>query len=947
MTRAMTRAMTRRPTASTALPALAAALALALSGCGGGGGGGPTQERDPQCPPGQTGAYPDCTPASTNGNGGGENGDGDGNGGNNGGGSTPSSPGGPAPQNPPPGDIPPTNPGGPLRGILWPNPEFDPNEPVSEDNPEQVPYPFKPAYMIPEDDPDTMDVNERETYIQEIERDADYADRTAQDIGFRIDGIREGTDTGGAVQGAPLADWTDAGMVRAIIVKARGVSGNGLDAAAVEDIEAIDGLIAELARLKAQAEMAKKALETARAGEEPRLRSLVATLRSRAATLEREIAMHEADALEKDTDADDREREIQGNDPDYDGPTIDSLTTEAEAINSEVRDLKDGVYILNAWVSHYSTDPEGTPPTDPAPDGCTDLATCRALLAPLGEITITDGGDNGTPGDPSDDPPDTIEITYGPRITVKEREETDLRDRIAALEQEVTDLRDEAQRLRGQAQEKQTKAATRGQEADSLEAEIPAALATLQAAIDTIQGHIAAIGDREDEVKTRHDADRGAANPNVPALRVQERLLALAGSDSAPAATRLVRRAGTGFEDLDRPSSPTRSATFARATPTAGITPDDALRAIVRAAQPTVDVAQFVEERMIRAPDPGTDDGSDAYNQRVDYRTLDTNLGEHWRMPLSGYLLADADFQGTALATIGTARGDSVRVTFRGVHGTVYCNGSSCGALTDATSFGSGWFFTPSLNEASGRLDAATPGSQTARFRYTANDDGTFAPLHYVDYGMWLVDGDPIDVQARAALVGPDPASRAIPNLTSRADGRNRLGFDSATYSGTAHGLSARSRYEGSEYVTASGHFTADVELNATFGGTPTLGGTIDNFRSADTANQGGGHVNPAWSLDLHGWSPASGDAAGGLGTFDDGDGNTDETARGHWSAWGHGAANARPDGFYGGFAAAFDDDGIDQAPDGANGDGSQTPDGNLFDDGAAIGVFGTTRDSQ
>ena len=535
-------------------------------------------------------------------------------------------------------------------------------------------------------------------------------------------------------------------------------------------------------------------------GEGPRLRSLVATLRSRAATLQREITMHEADAAQKDNDAADREDEINGTDPDYGGPTIESLTDEADAINYEVQDLKDDLYILNAWVRHYA---DGTDrPAGDRPEGCTDLATCRALLAPLGEITITDGGDNGTPGDPSDDPPDTIVPTYGPKIIDKEDEEEDLRDRITALGMEVTDLRAAAQTLRDMVPEKRTKADDLGRQASDLEGSIDEALAALQAAIDAIEAHIMAIEGEETRVRTRHDTDGDAVKASLAALPVQGRLMEIAtrATPDVPVPAHLVRRAGAGFEDLDS-SSPTRSATFARATPTAGITPVDALRAIVRAAQPTVDVAQFVEQRTISAPDPGTDDGSDAYDQRVDYRTLATNLGEHWRMPLTGYLLADADFQGTALATIGDQRGDSVTVTFRGVHGTVYCRTATCGDLATVTSFGSGWVFTPSLNEDGGRLDAATPGSQTARFRYTANDDGTFAPLHYVDYGMWLVDGDPIDVQARAALVGPDPASRATPNLTSRADGRNRLGFDSATYSGTAHGLSARSRYEGSEYV--------------------------------------------------------------------------------------------------------------------------------------------------
>ena len=112
--------------------------------------------------------------------------------------------------------------------------------------------------------------------------------------------------------------------------------------------------------------------------------------------------------------------------------------------------------------------------------------------------------------------------------------------------------------------------------------------------------------------------------------------------------------------------------------------------------------------------------------------------------------------------------------------------------------------------------------------------------------------------------------------------------------------------------MTASGHFQADVELNARFGvpipddereqDGPThagwLGGTIDNFRTADTA-QGTDHVDSTWSVTLEEGSlnnsgalrPVTGD---------------DVTER--WSAYGHGPENQRPDGFYGGFTADFDD---------------------------------------
>ena len=890
-----------------------------LVGCGGGGGGSP--------------GTPGDTPVDNGGQPSGENG------------TSPSNENG----TPPPGGTPPgtttgtgtgtttgtttgtgtgtiINTGGALFGILWPNPDFDSTAEVSEENPEQVPYEFKPSYEIPEDDETTTDVNEREVYITEIERDADYADQTAQDISRQIDDIRMGTDTEG---GTPtLVAWQESTLT--IIRDAQGISA-GLDAAAMEDIAAIDALIARLERLRKQAEMAKEALETARDGEETRLRGEATRLRSRVAALEREIRQHEADAVEKDNDAADREAEIQ--DADHDGPNIPDLTDEADALNIEINTLKDEIRddqderdLVNDWLAHYADG--ATQPDGDNPAGCTDAATCRARSAELDARLM---------------PKETI-------IDTKEDEEEALRAQITDLQMEVTDLRTEAQRLRDQVPKKRTNADNLGQEVSDLEGSIPEALAALQAAIDTIEAHITAIEGEKTRVENRHDTDKVAAKPHIPALHVQDLLQTIAtqASPTVPSAAHLVRRTSTDFEDLDADAQ--SDAVFARrpAEDLGGLAPEDVLRAIVRSAQPTVDVAQFVEERELRAPPPTATAGTPEHTQQTEYQTLDTNLGSHWRMPLSGYLLADADFQGTALADIGTARGDSVRVTFRGVHGTVYCATSSCNDLADsATTFNNGWRFTPSLNEDDGRLEAAIPGSQSTRFRYEDKDgDGVYEPLFYVDYGMWLAgdDEDDFDIQARAALIGPDSSSRATPNLTTRASGRNNLGFDSATYSGTARGLSARSQYKESEYVTASGHFLADVELTATFGGTPTLGGTIDNFQSADPAGQGTDHVNPAWSLDLQGWSLDTGDGAGGLGTFDDGDAETQEAARGHWSAWMHGPADRRPDGIYGGFTAAFRDDDIDQNPDGTNGDGSQDPDNNLFDDGAAIGVFSTVR---
>ena len=877
--------MTRRPTASTALPALAAALALALSGCGGGGGGGgPTGPGGQSDSPPQTGtdstptppATPEedperpATPATTGGGGG------SGGSGTSGqtqmkdcpDGSTVAQSATCPPQTPPA----PT-----LTGIPW---DHDDDGTTPDE-----PYMFEESYTIPtipdlkDDDPDTDEdermvsetertkaETERTKAIALVKRDSQYADLTARDIASRIDDIRAGGDVGN-IDPASLAGWADAGMVRAIIVNARGVS-MGLDDAAREDIGLIDKELKRLPLLLAVAQRAEEALEE----EEGRLRRRVTEL--------------EDDAREKDTDAADREREIQGDDPDYDGPTIDSLTTMADALNIEITTLKDEIFdsvaektSVDDWLAHYA-DGANRPDGD-NPAGCTDAATCRVRSAELGAEV---------------DPKQKV-------IDDKAAEETDLRGRITALEQEVTDLRAEATELR-------TQAGTALTAAD----ELASAIAAATARVDAIVGE-------EMRVRDRHATERGTVRAGVPAVRVQDRLREIAGmADPGPA--RLVGRTGN-IADIDAAGD----RVFVRAE-RPGTAPEDALRrfAGINGAE--------VRRDTLNAPAPSADPSAEAelYAQQVELQTLATNLGAHWRMTVSDFLLADTDLD-TADRQTGNARGDSVAGTFRGVHGTFYCDGIQCSELT-ATTFRNGWYFTPSVVDGTG-------GDPTT-YRYRAGANVTYQPLHYADYGMWLTDtGSGIEVEARAALIGPDPTGRGNVDLTTQGDAVNRLAA-SATYSGTARGLSARSQYKDSDYVTASGHFTANVELNATFGGTPTLGGTIGNFRSADPDAQGTDHVNPAWSLTLEGWSPASGDAAGGLGTFDDGDAGTRETAEGHWSAWMHGETGRRPDGVYGGFTAAFRDDDVDQNPDGTNGDGTVTPgpDNDLFDDGAAIGVF-------
>ena len=123
-----------------------------------------------------------------------------------------------------------------------------------------------------------------------------------------------------------------------------------------------------------------------------------------------------------------------------------------------------------------------------------------------------------------------------------------------------------------------------------------------------------------------------------------------------------------------------------------------------------------------------------------------------------------------------------------------------------------------------------------------------------------------------------------------------------ATYSGTALGRSVHKTTDANGMVTdiESGNFEADVMLEATFGSTPMLGGTIDNFRAAQGSNPGA--VDSSWEVTLMGTTASS---SGGTVTA----GVAEASGQsGTWSATSYGDTDMRPAGIYGGFNAHFSD---------------------------------------
>ena len=290
-----------------------------------------------------------------------------------------------------------------------------------------------------------------------------------------------------------------------------------------------------------------------------------------------------------------------------------------------------------------------------------------------------------------------------------------------------------------------------------------------------------------------------------------------------------------------------------------------------------------------------------AAHRPVDYRA-GSNMGgtglpqNHLAISLTG--LNASDF----VKQEGTSPADGERLAsqlfhhgkLNGIEGTLYCDrAGGCRATTLQSNvvFAEGWYFTPVVN--SNRYSSL--GYNTELARYTDSDgDGVYELVSYVDYGMWLEEvDDALLLLRRANLVGPSASPSALDFTT----------VGNATYNGEARGLSARTVGTGDDAVTASGHFLADVELNATFKASPELAGTINNFRPV--LGQSNGHVDSTWSLMLGG-------VPDGNNEFE---GRFSQGGVGEWSATPYGASGERPDGFYGGFNAVFsDNEGINGA---------------------------------
>lgn len=218
--------------------------------------------------------------------------------------------------------------------------------------------------------------------------------------------------------------------------------------------------------------------------------------------------------------------------------------------------------------------------------------------------------------------------------------------------------------------------------------------------------------------------------------------------------------------------------------------------------------------------------------------------------------------------------------TYRGVPGDIFCLGTDCEVDAAGKLVGS-WYFSPTSPMAYYQKMADDP--------LTLVDESlTYEPeVLYASYGHWLtVSGTDWTVNTFASFAGTNAA-----DLTTVGTQANMLA-NKATYSGMAAGMSVRKMGTGTSATTDAGRFTADVMLTASFGASPTVTGTVDNFM--------GDAVGSGWRVNLESATLAI--------TSNDGVA-TGSGRDGVWSVTAYGTdAAARPVGILGGFTAHFTD---------------------------------------
>ena len=156
--------------------------------------------------------------------------------------------------------------------------------------------------------------------------------------------------------------------------------------------------------------------------------------------------------------------------------------------------------------------------------------------------------------------------------------------------------------------------------------------------------------------------------------------------------------------------------------------------------------------------------------------------------------------------------------SFKNIAGTFVYAGALSGAaenmiegVAKTEKFGKDWYFVP---------DKDTDVWTVTRSLKEGAVVTTYEKAKYLEWGMWIDGGKTRDDMKLKRYIGEGAGSDGFTtsglNFKRAADATQDK---TASYTGTAAGLSARTTGTGSSEVHHSGHFTADVALTATLAG--------------------------------------------------------------------------------------------------------------------------------
>ena len=257
-----------------------------------------------------------------------------------------------------------------------------------------------------------------------------------------------------------------------------------------------------------------------------------------------------------------------------------------------------------------------------------------------------------------------------------------------------------------------------------------------------------------------------------------------------------------------------------------------------------------------------------------------------------------SDGMGYGIASVTGTPG----IEYKGIPGVAICLGGTAGCSVGSDGkLSAGWYFTPASPKDFyvAKVGSYEPATMFAQYGYWLNFDAAGAATSISPFAV-LGNSGSAAVTTTLNLIRPTDATADV----------------TAKYSGKAAGISVRG--------DASGHFTANVNLTATFGAAVGTAAGNSNLRGSISGFEGNA-VNSSWHVTLtEGFLTSTAGAAGATA----GGG-----VAGAWTAQGYGPAPVNHDGDDGTTPA------VPQRPAGFFGTFNAN-----FGDGAAAGAYATRK---